>query len=512
MFEFQFRIEFLFWLPYLFYFEFFRSDYQQNICYMFDQLWMAVRAPPFHVEVNTSLFQKDYFIIALSMLVFGPVDGSFGNVDNPNYVKYVRPMSKETDKTKTYLLDILHSDIDKRIMQPDRTVGYIHHVDKWYVYIPFRNDVHEMYIEAPFRRQTLRASHPINIAKYLKESTVTMNYESQKLKFREKYENVPIERLATVVGKFSLQFHQQFVEEIIQYVFTMWTNPTVTAKSEMHEFYFKMLYYYDVMGLVVWASGAKEFIREMYKPYILPVIGAPSSKKPEKTDTTDVHALRMSLSRSSSTSANKTVSSRINKEEFQASLKSSIALLSSRSSSLKSAKKKKPDVIVRAEARLLPIGHFMSSTPRFYHPEKQWFESPEYVQQTQEYKENDIIIGYYEKAGSGLRIKFKIRSPIHKIKKFRDVRMIEKGSMCTSNSKEFLVDLATRLKIPGVKGKVNVPNLCQEIEAKLQMNELEERQKKSNIRWFYTLWDSQPMGRGARTSASNGVSSSTTTS
>ena len=458
---------------------------EHSLCYTFDDLWEQVQNPPFHVEQDTNIFQQSYFVIALSMLVFGTHNGQ------------VRPITTDNDQTQTYLLDVLHSDIDKRIMQPDGTIGYIQHIDQYYIFVPFRNGNPDIHVESPFRAFDLKLNRPINVMRYLKESTATLNYENQKLKFKSKYEGVPLEKLATVVGKFGVSFHQSFVEETIKYVFNLWTNPAISVKSEMHEFYFKMLYYYDLMGLVVWAATAKEFIRDQYKPYMLPVAILKRSSGDLKNE---IHSIEMSLNRS----ANPSESLRISKTEYTEALKRSILVLTDRAKTLKA--KKKPIVdIVRADPKVLPIGHFMANAPRFFHPDKDWFESPEYVQRTQEYKENDIIIGYYEKSGTGLRVKFKIRSPIHKIQKHKDIRMIEKGSICTSNSKEYLLDIAKKLKIK-LPEKINVPNLCHEIEAKLQLNELEERKAKTNIKWFFSFWEVQPTEKRLMTSM---VSSST---
>jgi hypothetical protein len=434
---------------------------ETSLCFTYAELWRAVRDPPFHVEQDCSLFQEDYFVIALSMLVYGTESDST-----------VRPLARSQNATqRTYLLDILHEHIDKRIMQADRTVGYVNHINNLYMFVPFRNNQHDIFTESTFRTFDLQPNRPINVMRYIKESSLTLNYENQKLKFKSKYENVPLERLATVVGKFGVSFHQTFVEEIIKYVFTLWTSPQFTKKSEMHEFYFKMLYYYDLMGLIVWAATAKEFIREMYKAWMLPI----SAQKSEQDG--EIRQIEVSLNRSKPN-----MSVAISKSEFTAALKQSLEVIAKR------GKKKEKAPIVRADPKVLAIGHFMGNVPRFYHPDKDWFESPEYVQRTQEYKENDVLVGYYEKSGTGLRVKFKIRTPLHKIEKQKDVRKLEKGSICTSNSKEYLIEMAKKLKIK-LRDKINVPSLCQEIEERLQLNELEERRKKSNTKWFYAAWE-----------------------
>lgn len=434
---------------------------EQSLAFRYVDLWKAVRDPPFKVQLNTSLFAQENFVIALDMLVF--------KHDDAKYV-HVNQITNGKQFDKMHLLDVLNSHTDKRIIMPNQSVGRIHVVGEWYVYIPTNGNT--LMIESPFRAPSSYKTKYVNILRYIKESSTSVNYENRKLKFRNRYQEVPINKLAAAIGAFGAQFHAQFVEEIIKYVFNVWTNPSVTEKSEYHDFYFKMLYFYDLMRLIIWGSTAKESMRKLYSDYMLPIRA--------ETKDPDVESLSK-LSRSPQWSEESMRSSR---EDFHRSLKLSLQTIESR------GKVKYSTGIVKAAPHLLPIGHFMGSAPRFYHPSKDWFENPEYVQKTQEFKENDIIIGYYEKAATALRIRFKIRTPIHKMKRHRDIRMIEKGSICASNSKEYLMEIATKLKID--MDKANVVNLCSAIEAKLINNELEERKKKSNIKWFYSFWETRP--------------------
>lgn len=448
-----------------------------------DELWKMVQKPHFHIEINTTLFQKEYFIIALNALIYQETK------------KYVRPNiseNKQENIDKLFLLDLLHNNVDKRIIMHDSNIGYIHYIDQYYIFIPYKDGRNMVFVEAPFRQNILSKNKPINIYKYLKESSNNINYDSKRLKFKAKFENIPLEKLATVVGKFGTQFHMLFVEELIVYVFNLWTNPTVTSKSEMHDFYFKMLYYYDIMQLIAWGSEIKDFIREMYKDYLLPINNNNIIVDPEAA------SISSSLSKSHHDEFIK-----ISKEEYFKTLNLSINVLASRSSS-KSIDKKINDInvpkIVKADPTLLPVGHFMHSIPKFYRPDKGWFESPEYIQQRQDFKENDKIIGYYEKSSTGLRIKFKIRSPLQHIEKHQDTRLIEKGSICTSNSKQELYEIAEKLGIK-LDDKINVPNLCNEIESKLLTNELIERKNKTNIKWFYSFWENRLDERGQNSSS-----------
>lgn len=446
----------------------------------YEQLWSMVQNAPFQTEVNTRIFDEDNFIIALDILLYQEDE-------------YIRPLALQTgDDPKLNVRDLMWSNADRRIMMPDGVIGYIHYVGEFYIFIPFINGTHMSHVEAPYRTFEIKKNNPINIFRYLKDTASNVNYDVRRLKFRDKYENVPLEKLTTVIGKFGTNFHQQFLEEVIYYVFNLMTNPLVTQKSEFHDFYYKMLYYYNFLGLVIWAVDAREFIKELYKPYILP-------SKIVRHESNQLINVSASMSQSVNSKMKEAIQDI--KHDYKKSMDMSQGSLDLRVSRPQMYKK---DKIVKVDPKYLPIGHFLSHIPRFYHPEKEWFDSPEYTQVETKYQENDIVIGYHEKSLGGLRIKFKLRRPIQYIEKYKDTRKIHKGSMCRSNSKEYLLDLARKLKIK-IGDKVNVSNLCGEIETQLILNEVKARQSGSNIKWFFAFWEQIP---GAKFETSSSSSSS----
>lgn len=110
--------------------------------------------------------------------------------------------------------------------------------------------------------------------------------------------------------------------------------------------------------------------------------------------------------------------------------------------------------------------------------EDQWITIPATMQK---WEENDIVIGYYEFVS---KPQFKLRSP-NIDKSVLDKRKIEKGSVCTSKLKIFLMKLVERL---GIKTRINRRHsLCDAIELELINREIKERQKKSNIKYIY-IW------------------------
>ncbi len=73
---------------------------------------------------------------------------------------------------------------------------------------------------------------------------------------------------------------------------------------------------------------------------------------------------------------------------------------------------------------------------------------------------------------------------MHNIKKYKDTRLIEKGTVCKSKSKPYLKQIAKKLDVT-IPDKVNVDELCVLIRAKLIRFELKERIKKSKVKYFY---------------------------
>jgi len=127
------------------------------------------------------------------------------------------------------------------------------------------------------------------------------------------------------------------------------------------------------------------------------------------------------------------------------------------------------------------------------------------------YKENEIIIGYMETDVD--HMKFKLRKPVHKISlevrnktaKFTsdhrsshaiDTRTITRGMVCSTIGKEKLLILIGRLginisKMPDAKVRVN--NLCAMIRNRLITSEIKERAKSaSSYKYFYSWWDEMP--------------------
>jgi hypothetical protein len=101
------------------------------------------------------------------------------------------------------------------------------------------------------------------------------------------------------------------------------------------------------------------------------------------------------------------------------------------------------------------------------------------------YKNNNFIIGYIDKTKHGKMVfKLKYTKPNKILSK--DKRQKYKGFICNQHSnKKELLKIGELLKINDFNIKSTINNICDKIEMKLRENEIEERNKKSNIKWFY---------------------------
>ena len=90
-------------------------------------------------------------------------------------------------------------------------------------------------------------------------------------------------------------------------------------------------------------------------------------------------------------------------------------------------------------------------------------------------------------------MRFKLRSPVQTRVVQSDARLMEKGSMCATKSKEFLTGLCKKLNIVVEEG-VSVAKMCSEISARLMYLELLERSNGTNVKFFYTHFEEGAAG------------------
>jgi len=488
----------------------------------YKELLDAVRNPPtsWDIAYNAKLFSEPNFQISLNRLIWVNKRDHFMEQNSQKKksakLEYIEPII-ETEYTELEPFNRLMNSDDKLITLMNGQRSIISQFGEYYILFPMEeNNKPSVDIEMPYRNITSEQHISIDIMQYLEERPSLQDYSTKKQRFKSKYLGRTVEEMQAAICDYGADFHQALLEESILYAFNIWTTGITPKLSEkpgesMHDFYFKMLAYYDLIGLIIWAAGAKKSVLDRYRTYITkPIklykldlknnsIGASEAKNLSKlgiavendpissgTDTTDsenelnksdiVRILKSTIRKSRCDWLPNE-----QKRRFYKSLSATIEL--SHENAKEFAKKGVP-------ANILPVGHFMKKIPRFYHPESGWYEIPDYVSSTNvRWKENPIIIGYDEKSKTGVHVRFKIRNPIQNVKQYKDTRKIEKGSVCNSKSKEYLFDVARQLKID-IPSRLNVGTLCDIIRARLIRNEIEERKKiDSNVKWFYHYFD-----------------------
>lgn len=447
-----------------------RGFLETSTVWTWNDLLVFVKSPNFNVEYDTSMIHNNSIIIALSRLLWS------------QGTEMLNPYIEDGD-ININIIDKLFDPMDKRFIMPDGGMSVIAQVGKFYMLLPLNNNHVDRIIDAPYRNRLQGENINVNIIEYLETKSVIFNYNDRRSNFINKYEKIPIEQLGDAVCDYGTDFHHIFIEECIAYIFNSWTD-WGTNKSDHHDFYFKILYYYDIMGLIIFADSVKGYIFKSYVDFILP--NSVKSKKrtgnadntlsmTENIDNTNlINMLTRNIAKSSCDRCPKNT-----KELYEKSLNKSLK----RFTIIKKSKN-----IVKVHADVLPVGHFLGKVPKFYNPIKGWYASPEYISDKRQWVENSIIIGYDMKSKTGIHVRFKLRNPIQQIKVHRDARLIEKGSICATRSKTFLLSLCKKLNI-NTDVKLSVPELCIEIKSRLMYLELRERSRGTNIKFFYSHFE-----------------------
>lgn len=430
------------------------------------------------LEFNPRLISEDLFIIALTRIVW--------SADS----KYTEPIIKHINKHVNDFVDQIFDTDDKIIILPDNQKSVVVHIDSYYILFPINEDTNELiqYVETPYRITKKKEPVLINIQSILKSERPLVSYNDKRDRFFNKWGNIPISELELAVCEFGTDFHITFLEECIEYIFNVWTNINL-KKSPMHIFYFKMINYYDLHKLVIWGNVMKPFMFEKYKKYLNQVKTSTKKNisKEFQINDGDVNEDSSGLINMLKSSINKSeinwISSGLQKQ-FDETLNESLLLFDG-------IYKKQTNAGKKINADIVPTGHFLNQIPKFYIPEQGWFESPEYLNTLDKFIENNIIIGYDERSKTGIHVRFKVRNPIQNIKQYKDSRLIEKGSVCSSKSKEFLNKIVKNLSIK-IKDKNNVIKLCSIIRTKLIYLELKERLAGTKKKWFYFIYEQRP--------------------
>ena len=411
----------------------------------YDDLAKAVRSPPFALEIDASIISEDSIRVALRRLEF--VTGADDVMVNPT------PASVD-------FIDRIR-DADDRVIPYKNNEYVIRMIGKYYVLARYDRVANTAYVypETVYRIEPRADRVVINILVYLQHAEATTSYEEKKVRLHRKYDEAPVTELQNAICDYGRDFHSRFIEDAIGHLHRFYVAGE--RASEYHSFYIKMLYYYDIMGVVSFANTAKKYIADLYKGIVV------QSKRARKND---VAVIADTLARTGDTIPGVVATSYFD--------------------SVKRAEAVKPKTR-KIEADLLPVGHFMGDVARFYSTERGWFDAPDYTHDEKKYRENDITIGYNEKSANSIHVRFKLREPVQSKSGDNapiDTRLIRQGSICGTRSKAELADTAKKIGAKIVP-EDSIDSLCLKIRTRLLFLEMKEREKGGTVRYFYQHWE-----------------------
>lgn len=405
---------------------------EKSPIWKYADLWREARAPPFDTSIDTTMLDQELFNIALNNLIY---------IENGlSYRPLFARRSMITIDGRFYTI---------------RQFGDLYILCS---FDPVSKDV-SVDIESFDRIMPAIQQKQIELRSYLIYDEKS-NYSNKRDRFIAKWGMIDFKNLKNAIYMFGLKFHLLFIEEVISYIHDFLLKKEKRIKA--HDFYFRMLQYYDLYGLLIFASDVA--------PAFMPRYKALAKFGEEKQHVANNEIQRM-ITRSSPTWITTGMV-----QEYDRMSKDADAIA-------RSGQKPK--------AYMFPVGHHMDQHTRLYSA-GQWSIEMEYSKLVPDAKENAIIVGYEERYDDYIDIKFKLRSPIQNIQKHRDTRLIEKGIVCQTKNKVALVEICKKLHIP-LTGKEGSVDLCNAIKTDLLHREAKERNKTPRVRWFYSFFDEQPM-------------------
>jgi hypothetical protein len=270
----------------------------------------------------------------------------------------------------------------------------------------------------------------IGVKEFIEARKPIERFPAKLAKFLREYRNAPYENIDRVVCEFHVDFHQLYIEMVVQALYRFFEKHeklTIDVPIAL-----KVLTYINNIGLIIWKNTAKKPYHDLYNA---------AGSEPVEVNTVTLDQLERAVK----------------------------------------AK--------HAPAKLWPVGHAIGATVRLYIPRDKLFRSiPQYTDySTIKWVENPIIIGYDEFSKSGIRLNFKLREPILPNTDISDARNINRGRICASQTHTYLLTIAQQLHIK-ITPK-NISMICRAIRTELMRRETAERARNTKIKWFYSHLD-----------------------
>lgn len=451
---------------------------EESPVYHIDDLWKRVQRPPFSMPYNGMLYDFDNFLLAIAL------------VSSNDILNHEQCSSVSKCLTAA----------NKRIIATNGDDYIICGINDYLMMLPYKpimehntlginlNTTSNSFIEAAIDVNTWSRIDALDTnIKY----DITYKLEVQKLTYEETKHRFYVENRTRDIFSinyfnevYNLQFHQQLICDTILYVFYVLIN-TKMSFSEMHEFYFKLLYFYYRLNLIIFASDIRS--TEYYKYYERFVTDNIDSTIYSTFDK-DLYEMNPLLM-----SSYTGIMGSFNVSRFNEILGDRSQSFISQTSGLHFVdiryQIEHPTEINRVPCNILPVGHFLTQTngivnmPTVYiEDQRNWIMLNMMRPEISEI-ENDILVGYLEQDPHSIKLNFKIRE---RYKDVSDKRLLNKGINCYSKNKEYLEG---KIKELGAKSAPNIYSYCDIIKNELINREIMAlkayKHGKPKIRWFY---------------------------
>jgi superfamily II DNA or RNA helicase len=450
------------------------------------------------IHYNMNMIDYDLFVVALYSLVYKINDSYLRNYEN--------------------FVDKLLNPNDKIIMDRNGNKFVIINFSEYFGLFPItvqtsdnnsRRIYPEIDIENVFKTNINNEVQKLSIKKFNVESQQGISYENKKENFINKYSRADLSQMSQILCKYSVLFHSTYIKDIIEYIFSYFTNKK-TNKSINHDFYLKCIYFYDIHGFIIFAD-AKEKINNKadYKNITVPSIRIPDNSK-SKCDVID------EISSLSSKSANF-------EEKNKTPFSSSTDFEEKNPRGIDARQTEEMDKLLglncdwcsskcienfnrlynyarhfdpkkgKVPANILPVGHIFDNQIKLIsydvrNDKLSWLNTG--LIKRDDWKEFQIV-GFMAKGFSGIETKFKIKPGAHTIKKHKDLRLNPKGALCSTFTK---AELLNYLEMVGISTEYarSIPNLCKLLQNRLMYLEINERKKRTNLKYYYNIFEVLP--------------------
>lgn len=413
----------------------------------YDDLWAAVKSPPFGIETNPALFLEQNFIIALNNLVSAAT----------NIISNI----KKTEQTESFLIERLFDYADRYIYK-NAVMHKIEQIGEYYIMFPIAdiitNPLNIMFTETVDSAATTRivvdvetylrpmsntGGSRISIDNYIKTARAAINYESKKKLFIAATDDIN-----SFLVDYSMQFQMNFIEDaIIESIAVKLNGTALGAKTA------DVIDLMDKLRVIVYVDEVSRY-KDTVKQF---KFGVPKVSKSTPIGYITAKTIRLFDPQTQTDLVNAASGKWI--EISKIALNRHMGY-------------KENDIII---GYLEPFADSMRFKLR---------------KPIQTIKSDMSTAASRKKATKSELEGTSARTNV------TDTRLIERGIVCGTKNKTDLMEIIAELGISTDKIKnsdLKIKTLCDVIRKKIIDNEQRERHKDSKYKWLYSWWNELPI-------------------